>query len=89
MNEGWTDRRCWGCGGHGLVSEYTLGGTDFLGAMDCRTCKGTGTVSVHNASGMMAAYPGGPARGCLTKEEHITLFGEVDEVVAQEGLDDD
>ena len=75
MNEGWTERRCWGCGGHGLVSEYTFSGDDFLGAAECDVCWGKGTVSVHVESGMIAAYPSGPFRGRLTTAERTALLG--------------
>jgi len=40
--EGWRREVCCDCGGHGLVSHYTLTGDDFLGAADCDRCAGAG-----------------------------------------------
>lgn len=53
--------RCSSCGGHGLVSGYTLGGTDFLGAEECRHCS-SGRIWRY-PSGVLALYPGGPLCG--------------------------
>lgn len=58
---------CPACGGAGLVSAYTVGGTDFDGADECRHCAG-GTRAVY-ANGALAQFPGGPLRGRLPASE--------------------
>lgn len=58
--DGWTWRDC-GCSG-GLQW-----GGDF--PHECRSCGGSGAFAVHVASGLIAAWPGGPALGRLSKEE--------------------
>lgn len=57
----WKEIRCWDCDGYGQVSDYGIG-DDFYGAMECRTCDGSGSLSKHE-SGAVAKYPGGPFVG--------------------------
>ena len=64
----WKKIQCSSCGGHGLVSSYTLDGSDFLGAEECSDCRGAGVVFV-STKGTIAQYPGGPFLGRLTKQE--------------------
>ncbi len=56
--------KCSDCGGHGVVSGYTIGGTDFTGAEECSHCAG-GRQWLY-PSGHIAQYPGGPMAGRLT-----------------------
>jgi len=57
---------CTGCSGHGVVSGYTIGGTDFLGPEECNECGGNGTQYMYS-NGSLAMFKGGPMRGriCL------------------------
>lgn len=64
----WRTIPCYGCGGHGFVSAYTLDGSDFLGAHECDSCGGTGRLSV-SSKGAIAQYPGGPFVGRMTHKE--------------------
>jgi hypothetical protein len=57
---------CLTCHGHGLVCDYR--GSDFNGADPCPDCGGTGSVTVYG-SGRLAAYPGGPFVGSLSKRD--------------------
>ena len=52
---------CWNCGGYGVVSGYTFGGTDFTGAKECAKCSSGGMWRY--PSGVLARYPGGPLCG--------------------------
>lgn len=65
----WRQERCSGCGGHGIVSGYTLGGTDFVGAEECDDCNGGGVIYIHRRTGTIAEYPGGRLLGRLSKKE--------------------
>ena len=57
----WRTIECGNCGGGEVVSDYTMGGSDFLGPKECDWCGG-GVLWVL-PSGHMFAWPGGPARG--------------------------
>ena len=57
----WRTVRCPSCGGGGLVSAYTIGGTDFLGADECNRCA-NGDLWIL-PSDHTALYPGGPFAG--------------------------
>jgi hypothetical protein len=57
--EGWHRERCSSCGGHGMVSSYTLDGSDFLGAEECRSCAGAG-MYWRTPRGRHVLHPGGP-----------------------------
>lgn len=61
----WGKIPCPRCGGFGVVSEYTLGGTDFLGPAECGNCEGNGVLWRHE-TGTIAVYPGGPLRGKIS-----------------------
>jgi DnaJ-class molecular chaperone len=65
----WRHMACYSCGGHGQVSDYGAG-YDFYGPKECSDCGGSGTLSVTD-KGAIAAYPGGPFRGRLTKNEML------------------
>ena len=54
--------RCFSCGGHGAVSEYTLDGSDFLGAKECDKCSGSGFLFI-TPKDRIVLYPGGPFNG--------------------------
>jgi hypothetical protein len=58
----WTQIRCLDCDGRGQCAGYTADGGDFLGAIECRTCAGSGRV-FRSASGVLAQWPGGPFLG--------------------------
>lgn len=64
----WRTVQCHMCGGHGLVSAYTLSGDDFLGAKECDHCYGNGCLYI-SPSGRLVVYPGGPFRGMSSPEE--------------------
>lgn len=57
----WKQFTCGSCRGTGMESAYTLGGSDFLGATDCRACN-YGTVWVSEKD-RLAQWPGGPFLG--------------------------
>lgn len=59
---GWKSKLCPNCSGHGQVSQYSAGGADFEGAMECRDCNGTGTIW-KSKRGVLASFPGGPFLG--------------------------
>jgi hypothetical protein len=63
--ENWYLATCYDCGGKGLYHADCT----FLGPRECNTCDGNGKIWVHNKSGAMAKYPGGPFIGKLSKEE--------------------
>jgi len=56
----WTEGQCGRCGGHGVVSVYTMG--DFDGAGWCPDCGGSGSLW-RSPKGALAVYPGGPFCG--------------------------
>ncbi len=58
----WVKTSCSGCGGHGMVSDYTYDGSEFLGAKDCSVCGGNGVLYV-SSKDVVAIYPGGPFCG--------------------------
>lgn len=58
----WRTVGCPSCGGDGLVSVYSGGGSDFEGAGECRDCNGGGMLFIR-PSGSLFQYPGGPAAG--------------------------
>ena len=58
--------QCSACGGYGVVSGYTLGGTDFTGPEECGSCA-NGQIWQY-PSGALAQYPGGPFVGRTSKE---------------------
>jgi hypothetical protein len=58
-HEGWRRERCVGCGGHGVVSDYSCG-EDFYGPKECDCCVGTG-VQWRTPRGRYVRYPGGPS----------------------------
>jgi hypothetical protein len=60
----WTKVDCCDCVGHGVVSVYSLGGTDFDGAGECRKCGGTGEMWL-SPQGRLAEYPGGKFLGSV------------------------
>ena len=64
----WREVLCASCGGHGVVSDYGATGVDFYGAKECDGCLGSGHQYV-SGHGAIAAYPGGPFRGRLTRKE--------------------
>lgn len=66
--------QCSSCGGHGLVSEYTGNGEDFLGAAECDSCNGSGRVFLYK-SGAIVKYPGGPFCGSYPKQEVRQIWG--------------
>ena len=57
FNEGWHEEICFGCGGHGMVSDYG-NGEDFYGAKECKTCGGKGKIWL-TPKGRHVEYPGG------------------------------
>lgn len=69
MKPGWIRENCSSCDGHGMVSQYTHSGDDFLGAEECRDCGGKGYIFLHEKSGILAEYPGGSLVGRLSKAE--------------------
>jgi len=75
MDNKWTEIPCGRCGGCGLVSEYTFGGTDFLGAGECPDCGGSGAQWMR-PSGHLFMHPGGPAIGSMPKCYLPILMGE-------------
>lgn len=58
----WRIITCPACDGHGMVSVYTIGGTDFDGAGECDDCNGTGNVYVSSRD-RLAKWLGGPFLG--------------------------
>lgn len=62
----WKQKTCYGCGGHGMVSDYS--GGDFNGPKECECCNGSGRLYV-SFGGAIAQWPGGPFVGKLTKKE--------------------
>lgn len=58
LHPGWTRVQCVSCSGYGLKSLYTMGGTDFDGATECRQCDGNG-VQWRSPNGRYAVWPGG------------------------------
>ena len=62
MSVKWRVIDCPRCGGHGVISVYTLGGTDFLGAGECPKCGGNGVLWI-SPKDRIADNPGGPFRG--------------------------
>jgi len=57
----WKALDCPSCGGRGVVSAYTFGGTDFLGPGECPHCN-SGVIFVSEGD-RVADFPGGPFRG--------------------------
>lgn len=51
---GWTELDCGCCGGLEWGGEVPR---------DCRTCKGSGSLARHDATGTLAMYPSGPLLG--------------------------
>jgi len=78
--EGWRTEKCSNCSECGLISAYTFSGDDFLGADDCPDCGGKGFIYIHNKSGVITEWPGGPFLGRLSKEERKELAKEVKNV---------
>ena len=64
---GWKTEACSSCRGHGVVSVYSY--NDFEGPGECSDCDGRGWNATHIKSGVIAAWPGGPFIGHLTKQE--------------------
>jgi DnaJ-class molecular chaperone len=62
MMKRWTKILCHGCDGHGLISAYTIDGSDFLGADECKTCNGSGQL-FQSSKGVLVQWPGGPFMG--------------------------
>lgn len=62
---GWRVVSCSACGGHGLVSKYTIDGSDFEGADECGVCMGSGRIWA-TPKGALARWPGGPFVGRLS-----------------------
>ncbi len=69
MGVEWRIVKCDECDGRGVVSSYTLGGTDFEGAKVCPTCRGNGQLYI-TPTGRIAQYPGGRFVGRATTEEY-------------------
>lgn len=63
----WRTVPCSNCDGKGVVSVYTLGGTDFDGPGECRDC--SGGVQYVTRTGRLVQYPGGPFCGRLSAGE--------------------
>lgn len=58
----WRATMCPHCDGKGVVSSYTLGGSDFLGPAECSMCGGSGRVYI-SPKDRVASWPGGPFQG--------------------------
>jgi DnaJ-class molecular chaperone len=80
MKADWRTLPCPRCGGHGLVSVYTMGGGDFVGAGECNTCSGSGQLWIR-PSGHTFSYPSGPAQGMWSKQKYLEATPVVFEVV--------
>lgn len=71
MDDQWRTTRCERCRGYGVVSAYTPGGTDFLGAAECGRCGGSGRLYIR-PGGAVAHYPGGPFCGMYGRDAYVS-----------------
>ena len=86
MDDKWRTLNCDSCRGYGVVSGYA-GDGDFLGAVECRHCNGSGTVFIR-PGGYLFLYPGGPACGRATLADYEAAIPYLPLQEFQESIND-